>query len=421
MNIYIFNHYGEPPTTGKNIRHYQFAKNLNERGHKTTIFTASTIHTTDINYIEDRHTKYVIKEFENVPFVFIRACNYFGNGKKRILNIIQYTLRILYVSKELDIEKPDIVFASSAHPLTWLSAYKIAKRYNARFIAETRDLWPETLVSMGKLKRCSVIASVLYKIEKFIYSKADKLIFTFPGGKDYVSGITGININKVEYINNGVDLCKFNSDMKINIIDDEDLCDNNSFKILYTGAMGLANSLIYLLESAKILNDSGYNNIKFILYGDGYQKNELERYAKDNQLSNVIFKGKVERKYIPYILSKSDLNIFNGKNLSVYKYGLSLNKMFEYFASGKPTLSNIECGYDLLEEYKCGITVQGSSPSALAEGILKFYSMEKEEYRKYCQNALKVSLDFDFKILTDKLEKILIDVRKGENNADTIN
>lgn len=420
MNIYIFNHYGEPPTTGKNIRHYQFAKNLNDRGHKTTLFTASTIHTTDINYIKGGSKNYIIKEFGNVPFVFIKTCNYFGNGKKRILNIIQYAFRILYVSKNINFEKPDVVFASSAHPLTWLSAYRISRRYNAKFIAETRDLWPETLVAMGKLKRNGIIAKTLYKIEKNIYLNADKLIFTFPGGKDYVAGIEGIDTQKVEYINNGVDLYKFNTDKETNIICDEDLDDMNSFKILYTGAMGIANSLNYLLESAKILKDSGYSNIKFILYGDGYQKKELEAYAMENQLTNVIFKGKVDRKYIPYILSKSDLNIFNGKALSVYRYGLSLNKMFEYFASGKPTLSNIECGYDLLEEYKCGITAKGGSSEALAEGILNFYNMDKEEYNQYCHNALKASLDFDFKILTDKLEKILFDVRKGENNADTI-
>lgn len=33
--------------------------------------------------------------------------------------------------------------------------------------------------------------------------------------------------------------------------------------------------------------------------------------------------------------------------------------MFDYFASGIPTLSNMECGYDMLEEYNCGMTVKG--------------------------------------------------------------
>ena len=83
--------------------------------------------------------------------------------------------------------------------------------------------------------------------------------------------------------------------------------------------------------------------------------------------------------------------------------------MFEYFASGKPTLSNIKCGYDILEKYKCGITVNGGSAEALAEGILKFYNMPKEEYNIYCKNAFEAARDFDFIILTDKLEKVLLE------------
>jgi glycosyltransferase involved in cell wall biosynthesis len=173
--------------------------------------------------------------------------------------------------------------------------------------------------------------------------------------------------------------------------------------------MGQSNELKYLIESAEKIIEYGMYNIKFILFGDGYQKEELERYVKSNNIDNVIFKGKVEKSYIPNILSKSDLNIFTGKHIYLYKYGLSLNKMFEYFASGKPTISNIECGYDLLEKYKCGITVKGGSAEAIADGVLKFYNMTKAEYNEYCENALKAAKDFDFNNLTDKLEKVLVE------------
>lgn len=406
MNIYILNHYGEPPTIGKNIRHYQFAKKLIERGHIVKIFTASTIHTTDINYIKNDESNYKELIIENVPFVFVKTCDYYGNGKKRVLNFVQYAYRVLGLIKKLNLEKPDIIYASSAHPLTWLSGYRISEKYNAKFIAETRDLWPETLVVLGNLNRKGLQAKVLYSIEKFIYRKADKLIFTFPGGKEYVAKI-GLNTDKVEYINNGVDLNEFYYNKEHYTLNDDDLIDDSFFKVLYTGTMGLSNSLDSLMEAAKIIAAKGNNKIKFILYGDGVQRQKLEEYTRINNLSNVYFKGKVERKYIPYILSMSDLNVFNGKNVSLYKYGLSLNKMFEYFASGKPTLSNIECGYDILKEYNSGITIKGGSAEALANGIQKFYNMPHDKYNEYCKNAITASKDFDFEILTDKLEKVL--------------
>ncbi|KPU27368.1 hypothetical protein TR13x_04615 [Caloranaerobacter sp. TR13] len=405
--IWILNHYAVPPQLGPWSRHFKFAENLIKKGYEVKIFAASTIHNSDKNLILDSR-KYLYKEFNDVLFVFIKACSYKGNSKDRIKNMLDYAIGLMSVSKKFDLEKPDVIYASSVHPLTWLVGYRLAKRYNAKFIAETRDLWPETLVAMRKIKRDSIPARILYKLEKFIYKKADKLIFTFPGGKDYVESI-GLDSSKVRYINNGVDLEEFNKNKLQNEYIDKELDNNEKFNVIYTGSMGITNSLGYLIKSAKIIQEKGIKDIQFILFGDGYQKRELEEYVKNNNVNNVVFKGKVEKKYIPNILSKSDLNIFTGKNIDLYKYGLSLNKMFDYFASGKPTLSNIDCGYDILKQYNCGITVKGGSAEALAEGILKFYNMPKKEYETYCINALKAARDFDFKILTEKLEKVILE------------
>lgn len=402
-NIWILNHYAKP----SGGRHYKFAENLIKRGYNVKIFCASTVHNSNQNMITDSR-KYLYELHNDVPFIIIRARNYKGNGAERIKNMIDYAAGLMSVSKKFDTEKPDVIYASSVHPLTWLAGYKLSKRYGAKFIVETRDLWPETFVAMGKMSKNSIPAKILYKIEKFIYQKADKLIFTFPGGKDYVESI-GLDSSEVRYINNGVDLEEFNQNKTRYVLEDPDLDDDSTFKILYTGSMGIANALNNIVYAAKVLNDKGYKDIKFLLFGDGYKRKELEDYVKVNDIPNVKFKGKVDKKYIPGILSKSDLNIFTGKHIYLYKYGLSLNKMFDYFASGRPTVSNVECGYDMLEKYKCGITVKGGSAEALAEGILKFYNMPKEEYDTYCNNALKAACDFDFKILTDKLEEVILE------------
>ena len=403
--IWILNHYGEPPTIGTNTRHYKLASELSKRGYDVRIFAASTIHRTNINYIDDNR-KFLEKEIEGVPFIFVRTCNYKGNGIERIKNMMQYAVGVLQITKKF--EKPDVIYASSPHPLTWLSAYVIAKRYNAKFIIETRDLWPETLVAMGKISRNSIIAKILYKLEKFIYKKADKLVFTIEGGKAYVESI-GLDMSKVRYINNGVDIEEFNNNKEINIYKEKELDKENTFKIIYTGSMGIANSLNYLIQAAELIQGKGYRDIQFILFGDGYEREELEEYVKKFNITNILFKGKIGKKYIPNILSKSDLNVLVGNHIYLYKYGLSPNKIFDYYASGKPTLSNIECGYDMLEKYNCGITVKGGSAEALVEGILKFYYMPKEKYNIYCNNALRAAQDFDFKILTDKLEKIILE------------
>lgn len=406
-NIWILNHYALPPELGTGVRHYKFAKILIKKGYQVKIFAANTIHNSSKKIVIE-NSEYLVKKFDDVEFVFIRALNYSKNNWRRIINIIDYSYKLIFITKRIDYIRPDVIYASSVHPLTWLAGVRLAKRYGSKLIIETRDLWPEGPVALGKLRKNSIMVKLMYKYEKYIYKKADTLIFTMPGGVDYVNKI-GLDGSKAKYINNGVDIEEFNKNKEQHIFYDKDFEDKNSFIITYTGSIGISNAVDYIVKAAEKLEIRGIFNIKILIYGSGLLKNDLEEYIEKYELNNIIFKGTVEKKYIPFILSKSDLNIITGKSVDIYKYGLSPNKLFDYFASGKPTLSNIECGYDIIEEYSCGKTVEGGSAEALAEGILKFYNMPKEEYNIYCQNALIAAKDFDFKILTDKLEKIILE------------
>lgn len=406
--VWIFNHYAHGTYFNKGGRHYWFAKNLLKKGYEPTIFCASTRHNSDMS-VDIPGGTYQLKTVEKIPYVFVKATKY-KNGIERIKNMWNFYKNLYPSSAEYGKEygKPDVILASSVHPLTLLAGIKIAKKYNVPCICEIRDLWPETIVQYGTLKKNSLVAKLLYKGEKWLYNKADKLIFTIPGGKDYVEEI-GLSSSKVRYINNGVDLEEYNKNKEEFIYSDEHLDNPSTFKILYTGSMGVANELTYLVQAAEKVQEKGIDNIQFILFGNGSQREKLKEYVQNKGLTNIVFKEKVEKKFIPNILSKSDLNVFTGKHIPLYKYGLSLNKLFDYIASGKPTLSNIESGYDILVKHDCGKSVKGGSVEALVDGILEFYNMDQKEYDQYCENSLTAIQNYDFKILTDKLEAIIIE------------
>ncbi|MCT4607202.1 MAG: glycosyltransferase family 4 protein [Marinisporobacter sp.] len=408
-NIWILNHYIETPDTGKYTRHYTFAKELVKKGYKVKLFTASTVHNTNINFIKDKK-KFIEKKVDGLSFVYVKARDYYGNGKKRALNMLDYAFRLLRITKEITSNEnfPDVIYASSPHLLTCISAILIAKKYRVSCVIEIRDLWPLTFVGMGKIREKQFITKILYELEKWIYIKADRLIFTMEGGKEYIKDKgweNKVDLNKIYYINNGVDLEVFKRNSKEYTVED-DLLEDKNFKVIYAGAIGEANMVDKIIKTAEILNGKSYNNIKFLLYGDGPKKKELEEYVIKNQISNVIFKGRVEKKYIPFILKSGQLNITTGKNSIQYKYGFSQNKFFEYLASGKPILSNRKY-HNILNVDKCGMTTVNESPEALADGILKFYNMPEEEYHVYTQNALKLARKFEFKILANKLEEVL--------------
>lgn len=307
--------------------------------------------------------------------------------------------------------KPDVILASSVHPLTLLAGIKIGKKFGIPCICEVRDLWPESIVAYGNLKKNSPLAKVLYSGEKWIYKKADKLVFTMAGGKDYIieqqwdkSNGGPIDIGKVYSLNNGIDLNAFNYNKENYKFDDEDLDNPEIFKIVYAGSIRHVNKVEALVDVAKKLSDK---KIKILIWGSGDQVKTIQKRISEEQLTNIILKGKVSKKYIPSILSKSNLNIILGDSNEIFRFGLSPNKLFEYFAAGKPILQTFNANHSLVKKYKAGIELADNNPKAISDSIEYFLKLPQEEYTKYCENALSTSIEYSCEKLTNKLVKII--------------
>jgi glycosyltransferase involved in cell wall biosynthesis len=394
-------------------RPYDFAKNLSN--YNCTIFSSSYLHYSGDDLINDNSLYREIKE-NDIPFVFIRTTAYKNSRLLRVKNMFDFYRNLFRVSKEYSYlnGNPDVIFASSAHPLTLIAGQKIAKEYGVPCICEVRDLWPESFVAYKIFNVKNPILKLLYLGEKWIYKKADKLVFTMEGGKDYIIHQRWdkeqggpIDMEKVNHINNGVDLNLFEYNRDTYVFDDEDLDNGRTFKVIYAGSIRLVNNVKSIIDAAQVIKNKNISHIEFLIYGDGSDREHLEKYCLDNKIQNVKFKGFVDKKKIPYILSKSNLNILHFEQNNIKQYGASLNKLFEYFASGKPTVSDCEFGYDLIEKYNCGRVIDNANADQLADAIIHFSKMSKEEYATYCTNAIKAAHDYDFKVLSKKLEGLL--------------
>ena len=186
-NVWFFHHYATPPTIPGLNRPYDFAKNLLANNYECTVFSSSYLHYVGENLVKDDSLYCEIVD-NNVPFVFIKTTPYYDNGPLRIKNMISFYRNLFPVAKKYsDLQgKPDVIIASSAHPFTLIAGQKIAKKFGIPCICEVRDLWPESFVAYNIIKKKNPLLKLLYAGEKWIYKKADKLIFTMEGGKDYI-------------------------------------------------------------------------------------------------------------------------------------------------------------------------------------------------------------------------------------------
>ena len=406
MNVWYLHHYATPHELPGLHRPFEFGRYFIESGNKITVFCSSYLHYADLNLIKNRQ-KYLIQTFDGIPTVFVKTCGYKGSGFKRIINMFQFGFKLKKYAKRCSkvVGYPDIIIASSPHPMTMLAGLKIAKKFNVPCICEVRDFWPEVFFLGGKLKENGILGKILLKGEKSIYSKADAITFLKEGDHTYISDKGwdiehggNINMQKCIYINNGVDLKLFDYRITEKKYNDDDL-KTNKFIIVYCGTIRPVNNIDLILDTAKNLNDE----YLFLVYGSGSCVERLQNRIIKENITNVKLKGYIKNEYVPSILAQSSLNLLNYSN-TVYNWsrGNSSNKLFEYLASGKPVLSTVKMGYDIIERYKCGFSVDDTTPQEIARKIVEINALPKNEYLQLCHNARIAAEQFDIPKLADK-------------------
>lgn len=407
--IWIVSFYTTPPEYDTHLRHQKFAQYLAGKGYDVTIFTGSFMHGKDIDFIEGK-ASFQERMYDGKKYVHLRTMRYKDNGLKRMLAIFQFSIRLYFLRNRF--EKPDLILHNLHAPFDGL-VYCCAKKLKAKYVTEVWDLWPESFVSFGLVKKTNPLLKIAYNIEKRLYVRADRMIFTMEGGSDYIRekgwdgiGKGKIDLNKISYINNGVDCARFEEDKALYRLNDPDLHDADTIKLIYLGSIRLANGLKELMDAAKLLKD--HPRIKFLIYGDGLERSELEDYCRKEGMDNVLFKEKwVPLNYVPYILSCAYFNLLIYKQNEIERFGGSSGKLFQYLASGKPICSNQATNYNLINSHQIGTACNFRSDRDFADALLALVELDAVTYEDMCARSGNLAKEFDYKRLTDKLTTVL--------------
>ncbi len=406
-NIWILEHYAVSPDMPGGTRQYDLAKELAKKGYTITIFASGFDHDTKRHIKCMPKEKFRIKEYNGVNFVWLNTCSYYANNWRRLLNMISYGVNVIKINHKF--EKPNVIIGSSPHPFAVLAAWWLAKRYKAKFIFEVRDLWPQTAIDMGVIKANSIPARLLYVWEKFMYKRAEKIIVLMPYAKEYINK-RGIDSKKLVWIPNGVDLEKFDcpepfdpsSEMVRTFIEQKD-----KFIIIYCGAHGPANGLDIAIKAVCLATEKSAN-IHLFLIGNGSEKRSLIKKVKRENICNVTFLDPIAKSQIANVLKYSDLLLHCLKPMNILKYGLSSNKVFDYLASGKPTIVSTNINNNFIQESDIYFPIEAGNVKSLAETILKVQKMTSQERKYFGANGRHyVEKYHSSKVLAEKLEKIL--------------
>ena len=127
------------------------------------------------------------------------------------------------------------------------------------------------------------------------------------------------------------------------------------FCVGYVGTNGIPNGVETLVLAAHELKSE---DSIFYHCWRGPEKSRLVKLSKELDIKNIYFADRVPRDQVQQIVDSFDI-VYHGQSIitKLYDYGISPNKMSEYFLQGKPVVNTYSGSGDPVAKFDCGITV----------------------------------------------------------------
>tara|TARA_B110000091_G_scaffold209078_1_gene249690 strand:- start:280 stop:1491 length:1212 start_codon:yes stop_codon:yes gene_type:complete len=314
---------------------------------------------------------------------------------KRVFDFMSYAFMAFLLGV---FQKCDLIIGTTPQFFTAISASCLAFIKRRPWVMEVRDLWPESIVAVGAMKRQDLTFKFLRKIEIKLYHSANLIIVVTDQFKKYISSLNVVS-SKIFIIKNGVIHSNFIPSNKNNqLLEKHGL--TGKFIVSYIGTHGMAHALDFILNCANTIKDP---KIHFILQGDGSEKQHLMEIAAQLNLKNITFLPFVSKSEISKYINLSDVALVNLKRSETFKTVIP-SKIFENVALYKPILLGVEGeAKDLIEHYNVGVCYIPESQSSFIEALEEIKSYKTPDFELNCNEMLQ---QFD----RNKFASIMLDV-----------
>lgn len=403
MKILILTQYFPPEIGAPQNRLFDLAKRLNDNTEEIDILTAMPNYPNmcidhayknklvKVEYIEG------IKVFRSWIFVRKSSAIFF-----RLMNYFSFVFSSLLLGI-IKLKKYDIIICESPPLFLGISAVILARLKKSKLVFNVSDLWPESAKKLGLITN-KYILELTEKLELFIYRKS-KIVTGQTQGI-----IKSINLRapsvKTHLYRNGINTMSLvvqevKSNWKV-----ENIFNENDFVLFYGGNISYSQGLDVILRAAQLLTH--IPNIKFVLQGNGPEKERLIKLKEELKLENVFFFPPVSKMKMNEILPQIDAGIIPLKKLDLF-LGAIPSKIFEYFVHSKPILLGVdgEARELFVDEGKCSLYFTPENHEELAEKVIQLYNNPELGKELGRAGNLFVHERFDIEMIVKEFHKVL--------------
>lgn len=369
MRILLLSTYFRPDIASTGVIMSKLADEFVAKGNQVSVLTSVPHYST--NRIWPEYSgKMLFHERSgamNIYRLYTHVARDKGNVMQRVLGYASFSL--LSFLRGATLPKHDVILVPSPPLSNGVVADFLGRLRNIPFVYNVQDIWPDVAIRAGVLKNQRTIQR-LKKMEARVYRCASGMAVISEGFRDNLlkKGVPG---DKISVIPNFIDTDFITPEPKINSFSLRNNIENK-FVVLFAGNMGFSQGLENVLDAAKLL--ARYDDILFLMVGNGASKGSAEAYLQELQLRNV--------RFLPY-QPQEELRMMYGAAdvcLIPLRRGFTTEsvpcKLFTIMAAGRPSIASVDEGsetWSLLGRTGSGICVEPENPKALADSILSYY------------------------------------------------
>lgn len=389
-----------PEVNAPASRTYDHCRRWVENGDEVTVITCAPNFPQGKVYDGYRNRLWQQEQVDGIRV--IRVWSYIVANKgfvKRTLDFISFSVTSFLAGLFV---KADVIIATSPQFFTALGGRTLAFWKRKPWIMEVRDLWPESIKTVGAMNDSPFIRYFEWQ-EKRCYRSARHIVVVTDSFKRKLAE-RGIPADKISVVKNGVDRSLFSPAPAKDAELLEKLGLQGKTVIGYIGTHGMAHKLDFILHCAAGLQKSA-PQMHFLFLGNGAEKEYLRKLKDELGLNNVTMLDSVPKAEVRRYISLLDVCLINLRKSELFTTVIP-SKIFENAAMEVPILMGVEGeAREIVEGYGAGLCFE---PENEADFVKKLAEICRPEFRESLrEGARRLAADFDRKNLADNMQTII--------------
>jgi glycosyltransferase involved in cell wall biosynthesis len=403
MRIAYLTQYFPPEMGAPQVRIPEMMRPLIAQGHRVTILTGMPNYPTGRIFPGYRRLLMKTETLDGMRVVRVWLYPTLSVGfLRRLFSHMSFVVSSAFFGL-FCLGRQDVILVESPPLFLALTARFLSLFGRGPYIAVVADLWPQVAIDTGMLRSgfgirvARWLEAMLYRNGRAVFTQTPKQ------AEDIRTRFPGI---PVHVTSGGVDTGKFGPPLRDPAVRDAYGVDGK-IGVLFLGLHGFAQGLDVAVEAAALLRDRP--NLRFVLVGDGVEKEKLQARARSLELPNLTFYDPIPRAQVPALLASMDIALVTLRR--GVPLGTIPTKLYEAMASGLPTAlaANGEAA-DLVRGEGVGFAVAPGDARGLADALARLASDPDGRAGMGQRARALAAARFDRTAIASRLDGLLHDI-----------